>query len=52
MILWNKGYSVGYMKPIGNMLVDVNGVLSDEDVEKMRRSLTWRINQNVSLPYC
>ncbi|MEL4305598.1 phosphotransacetylase family protein [Methanococcoides sp. LMO-2] len=37
MILRNKGYSVGYMKPIGNMLVDVNGVLSDEDAEQMRR---------------
>ncbi|NPE30442.1 phosphotransacetylase family protein [Methanococcoides sp. SA1] len=36
-ILKDKGYSVGYMKPVGNMLVDVNGVLSDEDAEQARK---------------
>ena len=36
-ILRRKGYTVGYMKPIGNLLVDINGVLADEDAEEMRR---------------
>ncbi len=36
MILKDRGYSPGYMKPIGNLLVDVNGGLSDEDVEQMK----------------
>ncbi len=36
-ILKRKGYTVGYMKPIGNLLVDINGVLADEDAEEMRR---------------
>lgn len=37
MILKKKGYNVGYMKPIGNLLVDINGMLADEDAEEMRR---------------
>ena len=36
-ILKRRGYTVGYMKPIGNLLVDINGVLADEDAEEMRR---------------
>jgi len=36
-ILKKKGYTVGYMKPIGNLLVDINGVLADEDAEEMRK---------------
>ena len=36
-ILKRKGYTVGYMKPIGNLLVDVNGMLADEDAEEMRK---------------
>jgi len=39
MILKEKGYSVGYMKPIGNLLIDINGVLADEDAEEMRKIL-------------
>lgn len=38
-ILKDKGYSVGYMKPIGNILADVDGVLTDEDSIVMRRIL-------------
>ncbi|MBP2030919.1 BioD-like phosphotransacetylase family protein [Methanohalophilus levihalophilus] len=34
VILKNKGFSVGYMKPVGNLLVDVDGTLSDEDSEQ------------------
>lgn len=34
IILKKKGYSAGYMKPVGNLLVDVDGVLSDEDTEQ------------------
>jgi len=37
MILKRQGYTIGYMKPIGNLLVDINGVLADEDAEEMRR---------------
>ena len=37
MILKKMDYTVGYMKPIGNLLVDVNGVITDEDAEEMRR---------------
>lgn len=36
-ILKKMDYTVGYMKPIGNLLVDVNGVIADEDAEEMRR---------------
>lgn len=39
IILKEKGYTVGYMKPIGDMLVDVNGVLADEDAVVLRRIL-------------
>jgi hypothetical protein len=34
-IFKKKGYSVGYMKPVGNLLVDVDGTLSDEDTEQI-----------------
>lgn len=37
MILRDMGFSVGYMKPIGNLLLDVDGVLCDEDSEQIRR---------------
>jgi BioD-like phosphotransacetylase family protein len=33
-ILKNRGYSAGYMKPVGNLLVEAEGLLSDEDVEQ------------------
>ncbi|MGP8319240.1 MAG: phosphotransacetylase family protein [Methanosarcinaceae archaeon] len=36
-ILKKMDYIVGYMKPIGNLLVDVNGAIADEDAEEMRR---------------
>lgn len=38
-ILKKMGYSVGYMKPIGNLLMDIDGVLADEDAEEMRKTL-------------
>lgn len=38
-ILKQRGYSVGYMKPIGNLLIDVNGVLADEDAVQMQKIL-------------
>ena len=38
-ILKDMGYSVGYMKPIGNLLTDINGILTDEDAEEMRKTL-------------
>jgi len=38
-ILRNKGYCVGYMKPIGNILTDVDGVLADEDSMAISRIL-------------
>ncbi|MFQ6063576.1 MAG: AAA family ATPase, partial [Methanosarcinales archaeon] len=34
-ILKEKGYKVGYMKPIGNLLRDVNGIIMDEDVKNV-----------------
>lgn len=33
--LTERGYRVGYMKPVGNALVDVDGVLMDEDAIMM-----------------
>lgn len=33
--LIERGYRVGYMKPVGNALVDVDGVLMDEDALMM-----------------
>ncbi|UGV40073.1 phosphotransacetylase family protein [Methanococcoides orientis] len=50
IILRNKGHSVGYMKPIGNMLVDVNGVLSDEDAEQMRKVFDLKDDINSITP--
>ncbi|MFP4654967.1 MAG: phosphotransacetylase family protein [Methanohalobium sp.] len=38
-ILKDKGYSIGYMKPIGNLLIDKNGILTDEDAEETRKVL-------------
>ena len=38
-VLKEMGYSVGYMKPIGNLLMDIDGVLADEDSEEMRKTL-------------
>ncbi|MDK2893145.1 phosphotransacetylase family protein [Methanohalophilus sp.] len=34
VILKKRGFSVGYMKPVGNLLVEVDGTLSDEDSEQ------------------
>ncbi|KUK04787.1 MAG: uncharacterized protein PWR26_421 [Methanosarcinales archaeon] len=34
-VLTERGYRVGYMKPVGNALVDVDGVLMDEDAIMM-----------------
>ncbi|MHC1592566.1 MAG: AAA family ATPase [Methermicoccaceae archaeon] len=36
-VLTERGYSVGYMKPVGNALVDVDGMLMDEDAIMMKR---------------
>ncbi|MHC1589203.1 MAG: AAA family ATPase [Methermicoccaceae archaeon] len=36
-VLAERGYSVGYMKPVGNALVDVDGVLMDEDAIMMKQ---------------
>lgn len=38
-ILKEKGYKVGYMKPIGNLLRDVNGIIMDEDVKNVMYTL-------------
>ena len=38
-IFQDKGYVVGYMKPIGNRLVDVHGSLTDEDTEGIKKLL-------------
>jgi BioD-like phosphotransacetylase family protein len=32
-------YKVGYMKPVGNIIVDANGVLTDDDALNMKRIL-------------
>ncbi|MFA0822093.1 MAG: phosphotransacetylase family protein [Methanomethylovorans sp.] len=39
VILKERGYKIGYMKPIGNLLIDVNGSLSDEDAEGIKKLL-------------
>ncbi len=39
IILKERGYKIGYMKPIGNLLIDVNGSLTDEDAEGIRKLL-------------
>ncbi len=38
-IFQEKGYSIGYMKPIGNLLMDVHGSLTDEDAEGIKKLL-------------
>ncbi len=38
-IFQNKGYKIGYMKPVGNLLIDVYGSLVDEDSENIRQLL-------------
>lgn len=37
--LMDNGYKVGYMKPIGNILVDVDGVQVDEDTRRIKNVL-------------
>lgn len=39
VLLKEMGYKVGYMKPIGNILVDVNGSLADKDGEGVAKLL-------------
>jgi hypothetical protein len=39
MKLKEKGLKVGYMKPVGNIIVDVNGELADDDALNMKRLL-------------
>ncbi|WP_406670311.1 phosphotransacetylase family protein [Methanolobus sp. ZRKC4] len=38
-IFRDKGYAVGYMKPVGNLLIDVHGSLTDEDAESIKEML-------------
>jgi BioD-like phosphotransacetylase family protein len=38
-IFREKGHKIGYMKPIGNLLVDVHGSLGDEDAEGIKKLL-------------
>ncbi|WP_406660800.1 phosphotransacetylase family protein [Methanolobus sp. ZRKC3] len=38
-ILQEKGHVIGYMKPIGNLLMDVHGSLTDEDAEGIKKLL-------------
>ncbi len=38
-IFRDKGYKIGYMKPVGNLLIDVNGSLTDEDAEGIKEML-------------
>lgn len=50
LILKERGKSVGYMKPVGNLLVDVDGVLSDEDAEQMRDLLSLEAPRSCITP--
>lgn len=34
-----QGLKVGFMKPVGNLVTDVDGVLTDEDVKRMKQAL-------------
>lgn len=38
-IFQNKGYVIGYMKPVGNLLINVYGSLVDEDSESIKQLL-------------
>ncbi len=38
-IFQKKGYSIGYMKPVGNLLINVRGSLADEDSESIKQLL-------------
>lgn len=38
-IFQDKGYTIGYMKPVGNLLIDVHGSLTDEDAEGIKAML-------------
>jgi hypothetical protein len=50
LIIKERGKSVGYMKPVGNLLVDVDGVLSDEDAEQMRDLLALETPRSFITP--
>ncbi len=39
MKLKDNDYKVGYMKPVGNIIVDANGVLTDDDALNMKKVL-------------
>ncbi|WP_292461517.1 phosphotransacetylase family protein [Methanolobus sp.] len=38
-IFQNKGFIIGYMKPVGNLLINVHGSLADEDSESIKQLL-------------
>jgi BioD-like phosphotransacetylase family protein len=38
LMLKDAGYSVGYMKPVGNIIVDADGVLTDDDALNMKKA--------------
>jgi BioD-like phosphotransacetylase family protein len=42
MKLKDNGYEVGYMKPVGNIIVDADGVLTDDDALNMKNALGLR----------
>jgi len=44
MKLKDNDYKVGYMKPVGNIIVDANGVLTDDDALNMKRALGLQEN--------
>lgn len=50
VLLKEMGYKVGYMKPIGNILVDINGSLTDEDGEGIKKLLDLKDNKEDITP--
>lgn len=50
VLLKERGYKVGYMKPIGNLLIDIDGSLADEDAEGIRKFMGLQDNRNVITP--
>ncbi|MCS3924155.1 phosphotransacetylase family protein [Methanosalsum natronophilum] len=50
ILLKNMGYSVGYMKPIGNILIDVDGTLSDQDSEEIMSILDIKEDRKYVTP--
>ena len=52
MKLKENGLRVGYMKPVGNLIVDLDGVLVDDDAATMKKMLGLKRAWTSCRPSC